>query len=171
MLVGPQTSAARSARETTADIVPIDFVCATGSSFWQLAAPVMRYPDRGVTLVQQPDRSVLALISGERDIEARLGACLPGPFPLPRRATTHFSRLATTDGAPLIGRLRPSKLLILAGLGDAAAFFAPPIARLLAGMPKEAEKTWFSAHDPALAYPGPPAAYSVFCRPNLSINS
>ena len=56
----------------------------------RLAAPVMRYVDRGVTLAQRPDLSILALVAGERDVEARLASCLPGPFPLARFATTPF---------------------------------------------------------------------------------
>jgi len=115
----------------------------------RLAAPIVRYADRGVTLAQRPDRSVLALVSGEQDVEARLASCLPGPFPLQRRATAHYRRLVIADGAPFIGRVKPSKVFICAGLGDAAAFFAAPLARFLAGVPAGDEKAWFSAHDPA----------------------
>ena len=115
----------------------------------RLPAPVMRYLDRGVTLSQRQDLSILALVSGDADLAARLGSTIPGPFPLRRLATTHYRRLITTDGAPLLGRLKPSKLFVIAGLGDAGLFLAPPIARLLAGKASADEKPWFSAHDPA----------------------
>jgi len=115
----------------------------------RLAAPVMLYPDRGVTLVQRPDLSVLGLVAGDAEIEARLASTLPGPFPLRRLATSRFPRVVTQDGAPLVGRIRPTKLLLVTGLGNAGAFLAPAIARHLAGVPAEGEKSWFAAHDPA----------------------
>jgi len=115
----------------------------------RLPAPVMRYLDRGVTLSQRADQSILALVSGDADLAARLGSTLPGPFPLRRLATTHYRRLTTTDGAPLLGRLKPSKLYVIAGLGDTGLFLAPPIARLLAGKATADEKRWFGPHDPA----------------------
>jgi len=115
----------------------------------KLAAPVMLFPDRGVSLQQRPDLSILALVSGDGEVDARLASTLPGPFPLQRLATTHFRCVSTVDGAPLIGRIKPSKLMVLAGLGEAAAFFAPLIARLLAGVPGDGEKEWASAHDPS----------------------
>ena len=115
----------------------------------RLAAPVIHFPDRGVTLLQRAGDGVLALIAGDADVEARLASVLPGPFPLKRLATSRFRRIVSRDGAPLIGRLKPSRLFIAAGLGDAAAFFAPAVARLLAGTPTDDEKRWFAARDPA----------------------
>lgn len=115
----------------------------------RLPAPVVRWPDRGITLVRRPGDSVLALIEGDADAEARLASTLPGPFPLARLATSRFRRVVTADGAPLIGKLKPSKLTILAGLGEAAVFLAPAIARWLAGTPSDDEKRWFAARDPA----------------------
>jgi len=113
----------------------------------RLPAPVMRYADRGVTLAQRPDGSVLGLVSGTDSVEARLASCLPGPFPLQRRATTHFSRLVSIDGAPVIGRLDPTGVFVIAGLGDAGAFMAPPLARRLAGKSPDREAAWFATHD------------------------
>ena len=115
----------------------------------RIAAGVMRYLDRGVTLMQREDHSVLALVTGHADGAGRLSSCLAGTLPLQRRATTHYRRLVTADGAPLIGRLNPSRLVVIAGLGSIAAFLAPSIARLLAGVPTDEESAWFAAHDPA----------------------
>ena len=118
----------------------------------RLPAPVMLYPDRGVTLVQRPELSVLALVSGDTDIDARLASTLPGPFPLRRLASSRFRRVVSADGAPLIGSLAPSPMLLVAGLGSTGAFLAPAIARFLAGSAPDDEAAWFAAHDPA--HPG-----------------
>ena len=112
-------------------------------------ATVQRFADRGVTLVARPGNTVLALVSGEADAEARLASTLPGPFPMKRLATTRYRRFVSNDGAPIIGRLKPNKPFIVAGLGDGAAFLVPAIARLIAGASEGDEAHWFAAHDPA----------------------
>ena len=111
-----------------------------------LPAPIRRFADRGVTLVARPGNTVLAIASGEQDVDARLASTLPGPFPMKRLATTRYRRLSTRDGAPIIGKV--GKQFLIAGLGDAAPFFAPALARLIAGTPEPDEKRWFTAHDP-----------------------
>jgi hypothetical protein len=115
----------------------------------RLAAPIMLYPDRGVSLAQRADHTILALVSGPAEIEARLASALQGPFPLQRTATAHFRKLVSIDGAPVIGRITPSRLFAIAGLGDAAAFFAPPLARFLIGEGTADEKSWFAEHAPS----------------------
>ena len=115
----------------------------------KLPAPVMIYPDRGVTLQQRPDLSILALVTGDTDVDARLASALPGPFPLRRFATTHFRQVITFDGAPMVGRVKPSRLTMLSGLGQAAAFLAPIIARGLAGVSGEDEKAWVASLSPS----------------------
>jgi hypothetical protein len=114
-----------------------------------LPVPVQLFPDRGVTLVARPGSTVLALVSGERDAEARLASTLAGPFPMKRLATTRYRRIISTDGAPMIGRMKGTKQFIVSGLGACAPFMAPAIARLLAGQSEGAEKSWFAAHDPS----------------------
>jgi hypothetical protein len=113
------------------------------------AIPIQRFVDRGVTLVARPGNTILALVSGERDVEARLASTLRGPFPVKRLATTRYRRLITRDGAPLIGRLKGTRHFVVAGLGDSAAFLAPAMARFLAGTSERDEKSWFAAHDPS----------------------
>lgn len=112
-----------------------------------LSTPVRRFADRGVTLLTRPGNTVLAIVSGETDVDARLASTLPGPFPMKRLATTRFRRFTLRDGAPLIGKV--GKQLLVAGLGDTAPFFAPSIARFIAGTAQDDEKRWFAAHDPA----------------------
>jgi hypothetical protein len=112
-----------------------------------LPAPIRRFADRGVTLVARPGSTVLAIVSGEQDVDSRLASTLPGPFPMKRLATTRYRRFTTRDGAPVIGKL--GKQVLIAGLADAAPFFAPSLARLIAGSSEPEEKRWFAAHDPA----------------------
>lgn len=114
-----------------------------------LPCAMQYFPDRGVALLQRPGQTALALVSGETEIEARLASVLAGPFPVKRLATTRYRRFVTSDGAPLIGRLKPSRQFVIAGLGDAAAFFAPALARFVAGASNADERRWFAAHDPA----------------------
>ncbi|RYE11171.1 MAG: hypothetical protein EOP22_01455 [Hyphomicrobiales bacterium] len=111
-----------------------------------LPFPLDYFPDRGVTLLRRPGNAVLALVSGESEIEARLASTLSGPFPLKRLATTRYRRVIT-DGAPMIGRM--GEIFVIAGLGEPAAFLAPPLARLLAGSSEGRERDWFATHDPA----------------------
>lgn len=131
------------------DLVPQSMMATLIASPRPLPTPIQQFPDRGITLASRPGSTVLALVSGEDAPESRLGATLSGPFPMKRLATTRFRRLTTIDGAPLIGRLKPSRAFVIAGLGDAAAFMAPALARSLAGRSSEDEKRWFAAHAPS----------------------
>jgi len=112
-----------------------------------LPARVQRFIDRGVTLFGQSGNTVLALVSGEQDVEARLASTLPGPFPMKRLATTRYRRFLTSDGAPLIGRMKGTRQFIAAGLGDCAPFLAPAMARFLVGKSEGSERSWLLAHD------------------------
>jgi hypothetical protein len=112
-----------------------------------LPTPIRRFADRGVTLVSRAGNTVLAIISGEAEVDARLASTLPGPFPMKRLATTRYRRLATRDGAPVIGKV--GKQLVIAGLADTAPFFAPVLARVVTGTTEPEEKRWFAAHDPS----------------------
>lgn len=112
-----------------------------------LPVPVRRFPDRGVTVVTRPGNTALAIVSGDQDVDARLASTLPGPFPMKRLASTRYRRLSSRDGAPVIGHA--AGRFLIAGLGDTASFFAPSLARLLAGTADEDERVWFAAHDPS----------------------
>lgn len=111
-----------------------------------IAAPYMRYLDRGVTLSQRGKSGVTAIATGQADAAARIGSTLAAQAPLRRAGEVGHTHLETTDGAPLVGLARGTKTWIVAGLGDAATFFAPALARLLAGKPSETEAAFFAAH-------------------------
>lgn len=113
------------------------------------ARPVVRqFLDRGTTVSTHGD-GLLVHIAGSENREARLGASLDGHLPLVRVATRRLRKVVTRDGAPLVGWLKVPRVFIVAGLGDAAAFYAPAIARLIAGNPQPEEKSWFAARDPS----------------------
>ena len=114
-----------------------------------LPVPIQIFPDRGVTLAQRGDGTVLALASGAEAVAPRLAACLAGPFPMKRLASTRYRGLATRDGAPLVGRLKRTRTVVIAGLGSTGAFLAPVLARLIAGTPEADEKRWAAAHHPS----------------------
>jgi hypothetical protein len=113
-----------------------------------LTAPLLRYLDRGVSL-SQPGKgmSVTAIVSGQAEHAARLGSTLSALAPLRRIAEARYQRLESRDGAPLVTLARAPRSLVVAGLGDAAAFFAPALARHIAGVAVEAEAAFFAAHD------------------------
>ena len=113
-----------------------------------LAAPVQLFADRGVSLMQRDDGSVLALVSGNTQIVERLASAFAGPFPIRRLATGRSHHLVSVDGAPVVGRLEGSGLFIAAALGNAAAFFAPALARYLAGSSPDSEAEQLAAFAP-----------------------
>lgn len=115
-----------------------------------LRALLIDYPDRGVTLAQRETR-IFARIRGFEHADARLASCLGDRLPLRRVATRRFRALDTTDGAPLVGQLKSPRLFVIAGLGDAAPFLAPVLARLIAGTPSPEERAYFAARDAARA--------------------
>ncbi|MEP7240827.1 MAG: hypothetical protein ABI697_08085 [Devosia sp.] len=113
-----------------------------------IAAPVVHAFDRGVTLVRRDGNAVLAIIAGDADLETRLGSMFAGPFPIRRMATSRSHRVASLDGAPVVGPLAAGRIFIAAGLGSAAPFFGGPLARAITGTSGDAETAWFTAHAP-----------------------
>ena len=114
----------------------------------RLTAPVMIYLDRGVILNQRASRGIAALSTGRPDQAlARIGSSLGRQENLRRAGQTVFKTIATVDGAPLVGPTRAVKATVLAGLGVAGAFLAPALARLIAGVASDAERSYFSAHE------------------------
>lgn len=111
-----------------------------------LAAPLLLYPDRGVALLRRPGHAVLALVGGETAVDGRLASTLAGPFPLKRLAAARFRRLVSSDGAPVIRLGYGPKPTLLGGFAGTAPFFAPLLARHLAGAASADEIAWVAAH-------------------------
>jgi hypothetical protein len=113
-----------------------------------LAAPLLVYVDRGVTLLRGRSGGILAIGSGPpQQAIANIGGCLDGRGPLRRAGQRVFRSLRTADGAPLVGMPRGSKAIVVAGLGMAGAFLAPAIARALTGTAEGDEKAYFAARE------------------------
>lgn len=114
-----------------------------------LPAPVMLHVDRGATLVQGEDGAIVGLMRGAADTALeRLGACLVPQGPLRRAGEAGFLVSSSADGAPIVGPVRGSRALMVAGLGPWATFFAPGLARWIETSSEGAEAEWFAAHAP-----------------------
>ncbi len=109
--------------------------------------PLSLWLDRGLVLRQEAKGPLAATLIGDRStVEARVASASPRSLPLRRAGEARFDALGTSDGAPLLAPARGIKLTHLAGFGLAGAFFAPAIARQLAGVATEDEAAWFAAH-------------------------
>lgn len=137
-----------SADERPALLRLVDVQTTVTAATTPLRALLVDYPDRGVTVAQR-DTRILARIRGFESADARLASCLGDRLPLRRVATRRFRVLDTIDGAPLVGQLKAPRLFIIAGLGDAAPFLAPVLARLIAGTASPHERAYFAARDAA----------------------
>lgn len=115
-----------------------------------LPAPLISFLDRDVVLQQRGKGAILAIVGGATsDASDRIGACLGPLAPLKRTAQSSFNTLATSDGAPLVGSAKGLRAMVLAGFGATGAFFAPALARHLAGVATEGEKAYFAAREPS----------------------
>lgn len=116
-----------------------------------LKAPLVSFLDRDTVLLQRHRGDGILALGGGPEAEAmpRIGASLGALGPLHRAAQAGFDTLATADGAPLVGPARGLRAIVIAGFGNVGAFFAPAIARHLAGAGTGAEKAWFAERGPA----------------------
>jgi len=116
-----------------------------------LAAPLINYLDRDVVLLQRgKGGGILAMAGGaEEEAGLRAGASIGASGPLKRAGQASFKCLVTTDGAPLVGPAKGLRATVVAGFGSTGAFFAPALARHLAGAAGEAEKAWLAAREPS----------------------
>lgn len=112
-----------------------------------IAAPIVRYLDRRVTLNQRGRSGVTAIATGADESSARIGSVLAPQAPLPRAGDVNHTHVETGDGAPLVAYGTGTKTRVIAGFGDAGVFFAPALARFLSGTATEAETAFFAAHD------------------------
>jgi hypothetical protein len=111
------------------------------------------YPDRQVALIPRDQATTLARIRHSDALDERLASVLSAPFPIRRLATARYRVLASQDGAPVIGPIKPSGPFLIAGLEVAAPFFAPIVARALKGKATNDETSWLATHDPARPVP------------------
>lgn len=115
-----------------------------------LPSPYIAFLDRGVVLGQDGKVSISALVTGDRaTARARLGSATVRAAPLRLAGETAVGTIRASDGAPFIGPARGQKALIIAGLGPSAAFFAPALARHIAGASPADEAEWFAARGPS----------------------
>jgi glycine/D-amino acid oxidase-like deaminating enzyme len=114
----------------------------------RLAAPLLIHVARGVTLRQSRGGGIFAMAPGRAEgAAARVGACLVGHGPVRRLGQSVFDAVAASDGAPLVGPVKDLNAIVLAGFGLSGAFFAPGLARLLAGAAAPRELSYFSARE------------------------
>lgn len=117
-----------------------------------LAGTPMVFLDRGVTLCQRSTRGIAAIALGRMDEAlARIGATLIGQAHVRRAGQAVFRSLTSLDGAPVVGQLRSSKVIAIAGLGMTGAYLAPALARFIAGKATDEEVWYFSARDQSSA--------------------
>lgn len=114
-----------------------------------LDATIALYIDRGLIMARSAHGAVRVLASGDPlSVEARIGTTLSGEKPVRGAGEVRFAGLATQDGAPMLGAVR-GEVHAIAGLGAAAPFYAPLVARYLAGASTPAESEWLALRGPA----------------------
>jgi hypothetical protein len=114
-----------------------------------LPAPYMSFLDRGVVLAQDGKVSASALLAGDpATARARLGSAIARGAALRLAGETVVGSMGTVDGAPFVGPARGHKALVIAAFGPAGAFFAPALARYIAGVAAADENEWFAARGP-----------------------
>jgi hypothetical protein len=119
-----------------------------------IATPLMHQLDSGIALTQHARAGIAALGPGSIEQVGETTRMLLGSERGMRQAgQTSYQLVRTRDGAPALGRIGGTGPDILAHFGETAAFFAPAIARWLAGVATADENTWFAARlvnrDPA----------------------
>lgn len=126
------------------EIVPASTVLLEGGR--PLPSPFVNFIDRGITLEQDGQVAVSALVTGDpATARARLGSAIARAGTLRLAGETSLRAVRTLDGAPYVGPARGGKATVIAGLGPAAPFYAPAIARHLAGASPADEANWFAA--------------------------
>jgi len=111
-----------------------------------MPAPFITYLDRGVMVRHRRNGPVTCLAPGAADeARSRIRGALSGMGQLRRAGQVSFHRLLSADGAPAVGPLKGSRVPVLAGFDETRLFFAPSVARWLAGVPTPEEERYFAA--------------------------
>jgi hypothetical protein len=118
-----------------------------------LNGTLIEYLDRDVAMHQRGGKGpITAIAGGDPDTALpKIGAGIAALGALRRAGQSRFLGAGTVDGAPLIGRMGKGRMLVVAGLGSAAAFLAPLVARHLVGAGSDDEKAYFTAREIARA--------------------
>lgn len=111
-----------------------------------IAANIMLDCPSGLALMQQSEGGIAAFGPGDlAQCTGRLQALLGQNRRVEQAGQTSFQTLISRDGAPVLGRVGGVGADVVAGLGLTGAFFAPPLARWLAGQATPEEAAWFGA--------------------------
>jgi hypothetical protein len=111
-----------------------------------MAAPLMLQLDSGLTMTQPAKRGISAMGPGELDLlTARLRELMGPERQLRLAGQVSYRRVVTKDGAPAVGRVGGRGPDVVAGFGATGAFFAPALARWLAGVARAPEEAWLGA--------------------------
>jgi hypothetical protein len=118
-----------------------------------LPAALMYQLDSGIVLSQHARSGLVTLGPGSiEQVSGKLGQFLEGQR-TPHAGQSNYQRLRTLDHAPAVGRIGGVGSDIVAGFGLSGSFWAPAIARWLAGVGSAEENAWFAARlinrDPA----------------------
>lgn len=129
---------------TERQLTPVPMAAFLVEDSRQLDAAITHYVDRGLLLARGPHGAVHVLAAGDPlSVEARIGTTLAGNKPVRGAGEVRFMGLATQDGAPMLGAVR-GEVHAIAGLGATAPFYAPLLARYLAGASTTAESEWLA---------------------------
>lgn len=118
-----------------------------------LGGPFVAYLDRDLWLFQRSAKApIVAIAAGDpQSAPARVAASIPAKEPLRRNGQCVFRAATIIDGAPLVGRMGKSRVIVVAGLGAPAAFLAPALARYLNGTASEDGRLYFESREPSRA--------------------
>ncbi len=110
-----------------------------------LPGRLMYQLDSGLVLSQQFRRGLVALGPGAIEQVGQAVAAGLGAQRIRQAGQSSYQRIVAVDRAPVVGRVGGTGPDLVAGFGLSGAFFAPAIARWLAGTGSPEEKEWFAA--------------------------
>lgn len=112
----------------------------------RLAAPIMLDIHSGLTLIQRENGLAAIGLGKMGRVSGQTRTLLDQNHPLEQSGQTSFAVLATSDGAPAVGRAGGTGADIVAGMSMSGAFLAPALARWLCGeSARQEEAAWFGA--------------------------
>ncbi len=118
-----------------------------------LVASVMLQIDTGLVLSRQARTGLVALGPGTIEQVSHALAATLGGERLRQAGQSSYRHIRSADGAPVVGRIGGTGPDIVAGFWLNGAFFAPALARWLAGVASAEENSWFAGRlvnrDPA----------------------